>query len=241
VVCRHTREKNVEGLLKIFAKHIAPAEPSATLTLVGDGPDHDTFRALAESLGVASKCFFPGEITLTDMPAWYRHADVFVYTSLSETYGQVVSEALWSGLPVVALADGKGVADQVVPGSDGFLVDPRRSDADQQFAAHVLELVRDRGMRRLFSERAEIKARHRSDPERCVNAYQEFFEQAIAHRDEHPNPPGALAKRTPLLHWTSLHLLLAGLGCLRPPAVVNRNNRPQPVWDIEVEPNALPV
>ena len=52
-----------------------------------------------------------------DTPKWYRHADVFVYTSLSETYGQVVSEALWCGLPVVAFVDDKGV-DLSRPGYD---------------------------------------------------------------------------------------------------------------------------
>jgi glycosyltransferase involved in cell wall biosynthesis len=113
VVCRHTREKELSRLLRIFAEQVAPRVPEATLTLVGDGPDHDSFRHEAEQLGVAHRCFFPGEFPVTEIPTWYRHADLFVYTSLSETYGQVVSEAMWCGLPVVAFADQMGVSHQM--------------------------------------------------------------------------------------------------------------------------------
>lgn len=43
------------------ASHIAPNAPDATLTLVGDGADHDGFVELARELGVANRTFFPGE------------------------------------------------------------------------------------------------------------------------------------------------------------------------------------
>jgi 1,2-diacylglycerol 3-alpha-glucosyltransferase len=236
VVCRHTREKNVLRLIDIFGKHIAPKNPDATLALVGDGPDHDLFKAHARRLGIFERCIWPGETSLLDVPAWYRHADVFVYTSLSETYGQVVSEALWCGLPVVALQDEKGVSDQVKHGSDGFLLDPNATDANEQFAARVLELVQNRQMREAFAARAEAKAHYRSDPARCVRAYEQAFLEAQEHARQHPNVPGPLAAAVPVVRWTGLHMLLAGLGCIRPPAVVNRHNRPQPVWDLEEVP-----
>src|SRR5690606_14010202 len=80
VVCRMTREKEVARLLELFARLIAPAMPDATLTLVGDGPDYDAFVQLAEKLGVASRTFFLGERPLPQLPGFYRHADLFVYT-----------------------------------------------------------------------------------------------------------------------------------------------------------------
>jgi glycosyltransferase involved in cell wall biosynthesis len=231
VVCRHTREKNVERLLEIFARYVAPVEPKATLTLVGDGPDHDLFRALAERLGIADRCYFPGEISLTDMAPWYRHADLFVYTSLSETYGQVVSEALWCGLPVVALDDDKGVSDQVVADSDGFLIRPEAQGANGRFATRVLELLRNREMRAVFSQRAEAKARFRSDPARCIAAYEETFVAARERCLNSSDQPGFLKRTAPLAHMTLLHSLLAVLGCVRRPGTVNRHGRPQPLWD----------
>jgi 1,2-diacylglycerol 3-alpha-glucosyltransferase len=94
-VCRHTREKSLDRLLRIFAKFIAPVNSRATLTLVGDGPDHASLKALAIRLGIGNRVHFAGERPLTEIPNYYRAADVFVYTSLSETYGQVISEAVW--------------------------------------------------------------------------------------------------------------------------------------------------
>ena len=231
VVCRHTREKNVVRLLKIFAKHIAPKQPDASLTLVGDGPDHDYFKAQARRLRIADRCVFPGEVTLTDTPAWYRHADVFVYTSLSETYGQVVSEALWCGLPAVAFADHMGVSDQVSHESDGFLVDPRRSDADETFAHQVLRLLGDPAMRQEFSKRAADKAHRRSDPQRCISAYEDVFAQAKESAQRNFGAPSRFELARPVMHWAALHMLLAALGCVRPPAIVNRHGRRQPLWD----------
>ena len=113
VVCRHTREKSIDRLLRIFAEHLLPRVEGISLTLVGDGPDHDALRGLADELGIGGHTNFVGEKALSEMSGWYRHADIFVYGSLSETYGQVVSEALWCGLPVVAFDDGMGVAGQV--------------------------------------------------------------------------------------------------------------------------------
>lgn len=231
VVCRHTREKNIVRLLKIFAEHIAPKRPDASLTLVGDGPDHDYFKAQARRLRIADRCIFPGEVTLTDTPAWYRHADLFVYTSLSETYGQVVSEALWCGLPVVAFADHMGVSDQVSHDSDGFLVDPQREDAEPQFAHQVLRLVNDAAMRQVFARRAEEKAHLRSDPERCIRAYEDVFAGAKAAARDDTATPSRFELARPVMHWAALHMLLAALGCVRPPAIVNRHGRRQPLWD----------
>jgi 1,2-diacylglycerol 3-alpha-glucosyltransferase len=232
VVCRHTREKNVTRLLEIFARHIAPARPGACLALVGDGPDHDTFKAQAEALGVLSRCVFPGEVTLLDTPEWYRAADLFVYTSLSETYGQVVSEALWSGLPVVAFRDAKGVSDQVSDGEDGFLIEPDALGADEAFAARVLQLLADPEQRLVFSQAAKRRAHLRSDPARCIAAYEAAFAEATLHLKSTQRPASGFELRGPIVRWASIHGLLFLAGLLRSPTVVNRHGRKQPGWDL---------
>jgi len=231
VACRHTREKNVLRLISIFAERILPRQPDACLALVGDGPDHDLFKAHARKLQVEERCIFPGEVSLPDMPAWYRAADLFVYTSLSETYGQVVSEALWCGLPVVALRDGKGVSDQILHGQDGYLVDPVGPDSDAQFAEHVLRLVNDSGLRRTLSACAEKRARHRADPQRCIRAYEQAFTAGAEHCRNTWRSGSGLERGFPVARWLAMHSLLYAAGWLRPPSTVNRHGRPQPVWD----------
>jgi 1,2-diacylglycerol 3-alpha-glucosyltransferase len=235
VVCRHSREKGVARLIRMFARHVAPVRPKATLTLVGDGPDQDSFRALAEELGVAGRTFFPGEFSLRDVPRFYHHADLFVYASLSETYGQVVSEALWCGLPVVALSDGMGVSDQVSHGQDGYLVKPElgEHDDDAAFAAHVLRLLQQPGERHALGLRARQRVRQRVHPRRIMQSYYSAFESGREHcrgslseRIKRPATPYVSVGR-----WASVQALAIALGQLRAPGVVNRHGRRPPGWD----------
>jgi len=231
-VCRHTREKSVSRLIKIFAELIAPAVPDATLTLVGDGPDHDVFRAEALELGIADRVHFPGEQVLTEMAAWYQHADVFVYSSLSETYGQVIGEALWSGLPTVAFEDGMGVSQQIESGKTGILVPPGPDEraANWRFAGEVATLLREPARRQALGQAARHASHERSRVEHAVSRYYTAFESAREHylRTSHG---GRERSFLPLARWAATHGLTAALGTLRTPAVLNRNQSRHPGWD----------
>lgn len=234
VVCRPSREKGIERLLRLFARHIAPARPQASLTLVGDGPDHDDFRALARSLGLDGRVHFVGEIPLTEVPRFYRHADLFVYTSLSETYGQVVSEAMWCGLPAVAFADGMGVSQQIRDGRDGYLVPPGPDEAaaDGTFAARVVHLLENEHERKALAEEAARHARDRADPERCIARYYAAFEAAREHCLKTAPQRRTHGLNTPRLisRWLAVHSAVVGLSAFRPPALLNRNGGEQPAW-----------
>jgi 1,2-diacylglycerol 3-alpha-glucosyltransferase len=230
-VCRHTREKELGRLLEIFARWIAPRIPEATLTLVGDGPDHMAFREQAVELGIADRTFFPGEHSVTAIPNWYRHADLFVYTSLSETYGQVVSEAMWCGLPVVALYDDMGVSQQVRDGENGVLVMPASDQefTNWRFGSEAVALLRNHQRRSALAAGAERTTRARATPDRCIERYYEAFREARRHCLESPDKRGAPAKF--IARWTALQLAVVGLACVRPPAEVNRHGRKQPNWE----------
>jgi glycosyltransferase involved in cell wall biosynthesis len=247
VVCRHTREKSVDRLLRIFATLIAPAAPDACLALVGDGPEHQALKDLASELGIEHRVHFAGEQRLTEMVDWYRHADVFVYASLSETYGQVVSEALWCGLPAVAFADGMGVSHQIDDGETGTLVSPGPDEdaANWRFANAALALLRDPARRAALGATARANALERCDPSRTIARYYEAFDSARRHiRTSAPlSWVGSLTTQLRLVRWAYLHLLIAASGYVRPPVVVNRNGRRQPGWEElrREEPALVPV
>jgi hypothetical protein len=219
-------------LIEIFARYVAPNALDATLTLVGDGPDHDSFKADARRLGVADRVFFPGEIPLSRVVDFYRHADLFVYTSRSETYGQVVSEALYCGLPVVAFQDGMGVSDQITSGSDGVLVPsgPNEGHADWRFGGEVVGLLHHATMRHAFAAQARKNARLRCDPDRCIQRYYAAFRHARQHCADTWGHGIGSSKLKPLLRWSSINATLIGLGLIRPPTTVNRYGRKQPNW-----------
>lgn len=239
-VCRHSQEKDVTRLIEIFARYIAPNVSDATLTLVGDGPDRAGFIADAERLGVADRVFFPGEVSLHSVAAYYRHADLFVYTSRSETYGQVVSEALYCGLPVVAFHDGKGVSDQVSSGSDGVLVPSTGAveRANWRFGAEVVALLHGTHTRLTFAANARKNARLRCDAERCVARYYDAFDAARAHCTWSYKQVSSAAAIRPIVRWASMHIALLGLGLLRPPAAIEQLGQAQP--KLSWRPAALP-
>ncbi|PKO34120.1 MAG: glycoside hydrolase [Betaproteobacteria bacterium HGW-Betaproteobacteria-7] len=94
-VGRLAPEKNPQLVLAAFAA-IRQRHPGARLIWVGDGP-------AAEGLASAHpEHHFAGMRTGVDLAMHYASADLFLFPSLTETYGNVVAEAMASGLPVVA-------------------------------------------------------------------------------------------------------------------------------------------
>lgn len=186
---RHTREKSQDRIIRIFARHIAPVDREATLTLLGDGPDTELYKRVAREEGVAHRVFFTGEVPFTKMADYYAYADVFVHGSLSETYGNVLSEALWCGTPTVAFADGMGVTAQIKDRANGVLLSPGQgasgeADADAAFGRAVLDLLADPQERARLGKGASRIARERSAPvavqQRIADAFQHAQEHAAA-------------------------------------------------------------
>lgn len=94
-VSRLAAEKNYPQLLAAFAR-IRGTQPSARFVVVGDGP-------LRKKLARAHPWIrFTGFLPREDLARHYASADLFLYASLTETFGNVVTESMASGLPVLA-------------------------------------------------------------------------------------------------------------------------------------------
>jgi len=184
VVCRHDREKNLHRLIDIFTHEIAPRDPHMTLTIVGDGHDHLNLVRQAEESGYGARVFFPGEASHAALVDWYAHADLFVYTSVSETFGNVVNEALWCGVPAVAFNDHMGVAGQIVDGVNGALIDPADPNADGLFAEATLALIGNRDLRRQLGGEAANLARRTAHPDVVLGRFEKIYDNADRHRRE---------------------------------------------------------
>jgi glycosyltransferase involved in cell wall biosynthesis len=100
-VGRLAPEKNLDQLRETFHAMLA-ARPDLTLVIVGDGPGR---QALQKALPEAH---FTGFIDPESLTRHYASADIFVFPSLSETWGNVVLEAMASGLAVVAYRHAAG-------------------------------------------------------------------------------------------------------------------------------------
>lgn len=90
------------------------------LHIGGKGKLLPAYEALAEQLGIKSKCIFHGSVEHTHVPEFMSRLHFFVSASKSETFGMVMAEALASGLPVVA-TDSGGSAEMITA-ENGILV-----------------------------------------------------------------------------------------------------------------------
>jgi glycosyltransferase involved in cell wall biosynthesis len=221
-VCRHDREKNIEQLIDIFDQLIAPADPLATLTLIGNGHAHEEYRALAQAGHHGDRVLFPGEVPHDQLIDWYAWADLFLYTSLSETFGNVVNEALWCGLPVVALDDRMGVAHQVTDGLNGHLITPHRRDTDARFAQAALGLLQSRDRRQQMGGNAATHARATAHPDVVLHRFEGIYGHAIERVHQQIRTPlseeSTLRQRLALARatadWARYNYLLLALGNL---------------------------
>lgn len=73
------------------------------LEVVGDGPERARWERLAGRLGLAGDVSFPGQLPHAEVQRRYLEADVFAFTSLRDTSGNALLEAMASGLPVICL------------------------------------------------------------------------------------------------------------------------------------------
>jgi glycosyltransferase involved in cell wall biosynthesis/predicted metal-dependent phosphoesterase TrpH len=131
---RITREKGVELLADAFL--VAHARDRRLhLVLAGGGPEQELLR---ERLG--ERASFLGWLEGEELARVYASADMFLFPSATDTFGQVILEAQASGLPVIALAHG-GPVSLIEHGVSGLLCEtdaPRLADAVLELAAAPL-------------------------------------------------------------------------------------------------------
>jgi glycosyltransferase involved in cell wall biosynthesis len=178
-VGRIAREKRLDlfanALRSISGIHVA---------LVGDGPDRGRLSGLLTDLPAT----FAGVLRGEELAAAYAAADVFAFPSDTDTFGNVVLEAMASGLPVVACSVG-GQVDLVTEGQSGLLF--ARSAVDQ-FVAHLERYRDDPGLRVRHGAAGLEVARERTWP-RQVERLLEHYAAAAAE----PAPRGLVAAARP--------------------------------------------
>jgi glycosyltransferase involved in cell wall biosynthesis/predicted metal-dependent phosphoesterase TrpH len=133
---RITREKGADLLAESFLR-ARERDPRLRLVLVGGGPEQERLR---ERVGEAA--VFRGWLDGDELARAYACADIFLFPSRTDTFGQVVLEAQASGLPVVAVAEG-GPLSLIDHRASGLLCAP---EADA-LADAMLELANEPALR----------------------------------------------------------------------------------------------
>lgn len=117
-------EKGVDTLLRAFDATLPSLPQNMRLVVVGDGPDAADFKALASSLGCASRIEFAGYQTGGALQAYVERASLAIASSRwRENMPYSIVEALAAGTPVIGTNIG-GIPELVDEGKTGFICEP---------------------------------------------------------------------------------------------------------------------
>ncbi|MBG6236227.1 glycosyltransferase involved in cell wall biosynthesis [Pedobacter sp. CAN_A7] len=142
-------EKNLETLITIYTA-IRKKNVEVNFLIAGDGVAR---KACEKRMPTA---IFVGKLEHAELSVLYASADIFLFPSISETYGNVVLEAMSSGLPCI-VANGGGSADFIEQGMNGFKCSPQ--DADD-YLSKIQLLLADESLRRKFAEKGLAQSKN---------------------------------------------------------------------------------
>jgi len=146
-VSRFAPEKNFPLVLEAY-RAMCRANPSVKLVLVGDGPLLEELRATNTGSVIA------GRLVNGELSAHYASADVFLFPSVTETFGNVTLEAMASGLAVIAYRCA-AARQHIEDGVSGLLAEPGDRAG---FIGHAVSLAREPQIARELGRAARAAA-----------------------------------------------------------------------------------
>lgn len=170
------RVKRVPWLVNAFADALAMLRAQgkdAELVLVGDGPQLGETRRVARERDVCDRVRFLG--LRSDLAELLAPADLFCLASTEESFGLSALEAMSSGTAVLGTRVG-GVAEVVVDGTTGILVDPPDRAA---FAGEMARLLGDRQEAAQLGAAARERAVARFDRRTVVEQYVSLYRELV--------------------------------------------------------------
>lgn len=187
---RFVPKKNLDGLLRGFARYRNIRGGGLDLVVLGDGPLRKHLLTLRAKLALERYVAMPGFKQYDELPAYYGLAEGFIIPSSREQWGLVVNEAMAAGLPVL-VSSACGSSELVEDGRNGFVLDPESVD---EIATALRGLERaDRGA--MGKESRRIIAGH------APSAFARGLLDAIrlAQRRELKRAPGRISRAARVL------------------------------------------
>jgi glycosyltransferase involved in cell wall biosynthesis len=166
-VGRVSKEKNLHLLAEAF-RSVVQEYPDAHLVVVGDGPYRQQMQNHMQDL----PCHFTGYLSGETLSEVYASADVFVFPSTTDTFGNVVLEAQASGLPVIVTDQG-GPCENLLAGRTGLVVE---GDSAGSLLAAMRQFARDPGLAGRMSALARRYVEERSFENAFLKTWQMFHQ-----------------------------------------------------------------
>jgi glycosyltransferase involved in cell wall biosynthesis len=172
-------EKNISFLLDMVVE-LRKQKPGVLLIIAGEGPAEASLYKKVQELQLQNNIKFIGYLDRnTELNACYKAADVFVFSSKSETQGLVLLEAMAQAVPVVAIAE-LGTKSILIEG-EGALIAPEDATV---FADRVFSLINDDEKRQQLSVAAKKYAEKRWTSRAQAERMAQFYEQLLSQSGE---------------------------------------------------------
>ena len=176
-VSRLSQEKNLQFMIVAMKKLKERNAPRFRLLIIGEGEERENLTRLIRENGLSRDVRLLGSVPATDIPEYLQLADLFVFSSVSETQGMVVLEAMAAGLPVVAVNSS---------GVDAFVKDRRTgilTVEDVEVWADAVHTLFVNGTERLAMSRKAFEEAQRYSIEKFSSGVFKVYQVAMGTRD----------------------------------------------------------
>lgn len=182
-VFRLSLEKNAYFMLDGLRRLIARSSVPFICYIAGTGPEEQGMREYIEEYGMNDRVVLLGKVDPEKITAYYQAADLFIFSSMSETQGMVILEAMAAGCPVVTV-DSSGISDIVTNDVNGYKTKPELD----RWVEKIELLLGDKALRRRLSAGAIETAGKNSISAMTENILDVYYE-IIDWKKRHPEQP----------------------------------------------------
>lgn len=176
-VGRVTKAKNLPLLIDAVGLLVNQEHLDLELEIVGSGPASDEIAQYIADHGLVSRIHMAGRRDGADLIEAYDRADIFVMTSLSDSFGMVLVEAMARGVPTIA-PDMVGIRDVVIHQTTGLLVEHRA----EAISDAVVRILREPGLREDLIAGARTQCHRFEWPQiaqMCAGLYEEVLQTVV--------------------------------------------------------------
>lgn len=173
-VSRLVPKNGLDCLLRSIAL-LAPHHPRIECRLIGSGQEETALRRLSNSLGIADRVHFLGDLPPEQVAEQLRRSTVFVRPSRSEGLGNAFAEAMACGLPVIGTPVG-GTTDLIEDGVTGVMAE---KDNPTDLAAKLGRLLADQRQANRLASAGQENVRRNYSLDTSASRYAELFDDLL--------------------------------------------------------------
>lgn len=174
-IARFDRQKGFDLLLRAVPG-LLERIPELYVVLIGDGPEMETLKALAHSLGVAARVVFTG--FFTDTHKALAGMDLVTITSRQEALGISTLEAMAAAKALVSFDIG-GLGEAITHGENGILV---KSEDMSALTEAIVRLYTDSSLREQMENESERRFRAGYSVVKMCECMQVFYANVASHQ-----------------------------------------------------------